>query len=90
MEIKRGENRFYLADDQGNEAGEITYYPSEDNTWTADHTFVSDEYRGHNYAGLLLKALVEHAREEGKKIIPVCPYVKKEFDRREEYKDIEY
>ena len=90
MELKKGENRFYLADEQGNEAGEITYYPSDDNTLTVDHTFVSDEYRGHNYAAKLVKAVVQQAREEGKKIIPVCPYVKKELDRREEYKDMQY
>lgn len=28
-------------------------------------------------------------RSEGKKIVPLCPYAKSEFERKPEYKDIE-
>lgn len=90
MDIKKGNNRLYLEDESGDEAGEITYRPTLDNTWTVDHTFVSDEFRGQHLASKLVKAVVELARKEGKKIIPSCPYVAKEFERREEYKDVKY
>ncbi|WP_329957455.1 GNAT family N-acetyltransferase [Novisyntrophococcus fermenticellae] len=88
MELKQGENRFYFADDKGGEAGEITYYPSGDNIWTIDHTYVSDEYRGQKLAARLLQAVVDQARKEGKKIIPLCSYAVREFERRNDYQDV--
>jgi predicted GNAT family acetyltransferase len=31
---------------------------------------------------------VEKARKEGKKIIPLCPFAKKEFEEKSEYADV--
>ena len=31
---------------------------------------------------------VELARRDGKKIIPLCPYAKKEFEKKPEYQDV--
>lgn len=53
-----------------------------------DHTFVEPEYRGQKLAEKLVLNGVELARREGKKIIPLCPYAKKEFERKPEYQDV--
>lgn len=69
------------------EVGECTFSPS-DNVWIIDHTFVDSEYGGQGIARELVAKVVERAREANKKIIPLCSYAKKEFDIREEYRDL--
>jgi predicted GNAT family acetyltransferase len=36
----------------------------------------------------LVAAGVEKARKDDKKIIPLCPFAKKEFDEKPEYADV--
>jgi predicted GNAT family acetyltransferase len=45
-------------------------------------------YRGQGLAEKLVAAGVEKARKEGKKIIPLCPFAKKEFEEKSEYADV--
>lgn len=53
-----------------------------------DHTFVEPTYCGQKLAEKLVNSGVELARREGKKIIPLCPFAKKEFDTKPEYGDV--
>lgn len=86
MEIKKGNNSFYL--EESKIIGEITYIVDENNNFVVNHTYVDPEYRGNNYALLLVEKMIEYARSEGKKIIPVCPYVAKVMQRNEKYHDV--
>ena len=53
------------------------------------HTEVSEEFGGRGFAKILLDKAVNHARENGLKIAPLCPYVYGQFKRRpDEYRDI--
>lgn len=67
--------------------GESTYSPS-DKLWIIDHTYVDKSYQGQGIATKLVATLVDEARKNGKKIIPLCPFAKKEFDRKPEYSDV--
>ena len=49
---------------------------------------MSDELRGQNIAKQLLNKLADLAREENKKIIPVCSYVVAQFNKSNEYDDV--
>ncbi|MGD1370602.1 GNAT family N-acetyltransferase, partial [Enterococcus faecium] len=49
---------------------------------------VDPAYRGQKLAEKLVYTGVELARREGKKIIPLCPYAKKEFEKKPEYHDV--
>ena len=53
-----------------------------------DHTFVDPAYRGQKLDEKLVYTGVELARRDGKKIIPLCPYAKKEFEKKPEYQDV--
>ena len=53
-----------------------------------DHSFVDPAYRGQKLAEKLVYTGVELARRDGKKIIPLCPYAKKEFEKKPEYQDV--
>ena len=69
--------------------GEITYAEGpEPNTWMANHTYVDPDYRGGNVAKQLLDRLVEEARMQEKMIFPVCSYVRAQFKRNDEYRDV--
>ena len=86
MDIKKGENSFYLEDKKI--IGQITFYEDDNHHLVVDHTFVDPEHRGKQYAQMLVDRMAEHARSESKLIIPVCPYVAKVFSRNEKYNDV--
>lgn len=88
VEIKfERQNNRAAAYDNGVNMGESTFSPSE-TMWIIDHTLVEDGYGGQGIAGKLVAEIVKHAREEGVKILPLCPFAKAEFDKKEEYADI--
>lgn len=90
IEIKKGTKSFYVGNSEENPIAEITYKKSGENVITADHTYVSDELGGQGVGKLLLKELVDWARKENKKIIPLCTYVKAQMEKNEEYHDMIY
>lgn len=53
-----------------------------------DHTVVDESLKGQGIAKLLVAKVVERMRNEGRKIIPLCPFAKAIFDRTPEYSDI--
>lgn len=56
---------------------------------TAYHTEVLPGSEGKGLAKKLLAAMVEHARKNSLKVIPLCPYVHAQFKRHpDEYADI--
>lgn len=88
MEIKEEKNRMVLLTDDGQEAGEMTWSQAGEDLIIIDHTFVDDAYRGHQYAQQLVAAGVEMAREKNLKVLPLCPFAKKEFAEKPEYGDV--
>lgn len=73
--------------DKDENIGESTYSKSK-NIWIIDHTFVEKDYEGQGIAKKLVAELVDQARENNVKIIPLCPFAKKEFLERPEYADV--
>ncbi len=67
--------------------GEMTYIWG-DERMIIDHTFVLGNHRGKGVAEQLVKSAVDYARENGFKIVPVCPYVVSEFKRHLDYADV--
>ncbi|WP_102028816.1 GNAT family N-acetyltransferase [Salirhabdus sp. Marseille-P4669] len=88
QEIKKGQGRFYVGESEDNLKAEITFVESKNNVLTVDHTFVSEELRGSGMAGKLVDKMVNFAREEGKKIEPICEYAKKKIEKTPEYQDV--
>lgn len=71
----------------GSEA-ELTYSRSGDNQLVADHTFVPPRFREHGVALKLVERLVADARAQGRKIVPLCPYVVAQFRRHPDWADV--
>ncbi|WP_299043084.1 GNAT family N-acetyltransferase [uncultured Tateyamaria sp.] len=64
----------YVLTRNGVEA-ELTYSILSPQTRIADHTGVPDTLRGTGAGQALVKRLVDDARAEGWKIVPLCPFV---------------
>lgn len=63
----------------GISAGNLTVY----------HTEVATSAEGKGFAKKMLVAMVDYARKNGLKVIPLCPYVHAQFKRHpQEYADL--
>lgn len=62
----------------------------KDDIIDAIHTEVNKEYGGQGIAAKLVDKLVEYARENNKKIIPSCPYIRAKFDKDDCFADVYY
>jgi predicted GNAT family acetyltransferase len=71
----------------GEEVGEMTFKDMED-FYIIDHTGVSNTVQGEGVGKNLVSTLVEHARSNGLKILPLCPFAKAEFKKNEAYHDV--
>ena len=88
MEFEKSSHRIFK-EEKGHILAEITYVQTEDNKVIANHTYVDPSLRGQGVAEELVDALVDEMKKEGKKIVPLCPYVVTLFERKpEKYKDI--
>ncbi|HHU72720.1 MAG TPA: N-acetyltransferase [Clostridiales bacterium] len=88
LEIKQGNNGFYVGDSVSDYKGIITFVREGDNTIIIDHTVVKEELRGMGIARKLVDRVVEYARAEDLKIIPQCSYAVKVLTTNDEYKDV--
>jgi uncharacterized protein len=83
----KGNGAFYIMDGK-EQMGEMVIRISGANL-TAFHTEVSPKAEGKGLAKKLLAAMADHARKNGLKVIPLCPFVHAQFKRHEqEYEDI--
>ena len=87
-QIDSGTKGYFAAFDGKNEAGRMSYTFAGETRMILDHTEVSDEYRGQNIGKRILMEVVEYARQNKIKIIPLCPFAKSVFDKMEEIRDV--
>jgi predicted GNAT family acetyltransferase len=87
-QIESGFKGYFAAFDDKKEAGRMSYTFAGETKMIIDHTEVSDEYRGQNIGKRILMEVVNYARENKIKIIPLCPFAKSVFDRVEEIRDV--
>ncbi len=90
MEVlhKESEGMFYIEQD-GEVVAEMTYRRVGDDRMSIDHTWADERLQGTGAAKQLLESAVSYAREKGWKIIPLCPYVKHQFDKNPDlYKEV--
>jgi predicted GNAT family acetyltransferase len=67
---------------------ELTYSRANPAIVIADHTGTPESMRGHGVATALVERLIADARSEGFRIVPLCPFVKAQFDLHPEWADL--
>jgi len=90
LEIKqiKDDTKGFAAMDEGKQAGAIFYTSAGEKKMILDHTEVDDAYRGQSIGKKILMYIVEFARENNIKIIPLCPYAKSVFNKTESIRDV--
>ena len=66
----------------------VAEYAKENGAWVITHTEVDPAYGGQGIARKLVEALIEAARRDGAKIVPVCSYAEKMMRGKEAYADV--
>jgi len=79
---ENGRGSFFIEED-GERLAEMEIAIANDNL-TVFHTEVNDKLRGQGIASQLLSVMVNYARDNKKKVIPLCPYVSAQFQRHPE------
>ena len=87
-QIDQDTKGYFVASDSEHEAGRITYTFAGNSKIIIDHTEVSDAYRRQNIGKRILMEIVEYARENKIKIIPLCPFAKAIFEKVESIRDV--
>ena len=85
-EVRRTDEQFLIRLAKGKYAY-LEYHVSADALYI-DSTFVPEEYRGRGLADTLMKAAIEHAKDNKLKIVPVCSYAELFFERHPEYQNL--
>jgi predicted GNAT family acetyltransferase len=67
---------------------EMTFSRAGERMIIIDHTEVPQALRGRGVGELLVARAVEDAREQGKKIVPLCPFAAAQFRKHPEYADV--
>ena len=91
MEIQEednGKKGVFFIEENGEVVAEMTYVWSGEDKIIIDHTEVSEKLGGKGIGKQLVHRAVEMAREKQIKILPLCHFAKKVFDKTEDYKDV--
>jgi uncharacterized protein len=70
--------------------GHVAYsnYSRAGNVLTILHTEVPKEFEGHGIGSALVRGVLDIARNQGLKVVPVCPFAKTYIERHPEYADL--
>lgn len=85
-EVSGSKGRYVIRKD-GEEA-ELTFSITTPTLVIADHTGVPDSFRGTGAGLALVTHLVQDARENGFKVMPLCPFVNAMRKRHPEWADV--
>lgn len=84
---EKGQGHFYIAETEEQVAEMVVSISN--GLLTVYHTEVLPKAEGKGLAKQLLTAMVDHARKNGLKVIPLCPYVHAQFKRHPDiYADV--
>lgn len=87
LHLSDGKGMFFI-EKEGVKIALMTFRYSDNLHIIVDHTRVNDLYKNKGYAKLLLKHVINYAKEHQLIIIPVCSFVRHELSHNPEYKNI--
>jgi len=83
-----GKKGLFYVEIDGNILAEMVYSMASPARMVIEHTEVSDDLKGKNVGYQLVKTAVDFSRQHQIKIIPLCPFAKSVFDRKEDLRDV--
>ncbi|MDR2282766.1 MAG: N-acetyltransferase [Sphingobacterium sp.] len=83
-----GSKGAFVAYEENKKIGEMSYSIAGTDKIIVDHTEVDPEQKGKSIGKILLQKVVEHARDNNLKIIPLCPFAKAMFEKNVDIRDV--
>jgi predicted GNAT family acetyltransferase len=80
-------SRFELRTDDGRLAG-FAEYVDRDDVREFVHTVVRDEFEGQGIGSTIARGALDATREDGRKVIATCPFIKGWIGKHPDYEDI--
>lgn len=87
LKIEGSKGKAYIGDYYTPQA-EMTFSMAGEKMMIIDHTEVGEALRGQGVGRQLLNVILEKARQDKIKILPLCPYAKSVFDKDESIRDV--
>ncbi|MET8574081.1 GNAT family N-acetyltransferase [Streptomyces sp. NPDC005012] len=84
------EGRWEAHADGGTRVAGLARYIRTPDMIAFTHTEVDPAYEGQGIGSALVRASLDDARAQGKKVLPVCPFYAGWIDRHPEYHDLRY
>ena len=81
-------NGYFHIDIDGKTESKMTFVFAGQDKIIIDHTEVNEGHNGKGFGKIMVERAVAFAREKNIKIIPLCPFAKKVFDKTPEYSDV--
>ena len=66
----------------------LTYRRDEDDRLVLLHTEVPEDDEGEGYGSALVRAAFDQAREQGRRVVPLCPFVHAWLQRHPDQADL--
>ncbi|VXB48496.1 putative acyltransferase with acyl-CoA N-acyltransferase domain [Flavobacterium sp. 9R] len=85
MNDKKGS---FFIEIEGKQEAEMTFVFAGEDKIIIDHTGVNPGNEGKGLGKQMVAQAVTYARENNIKIIPLCPFAKKIFDKTPEFRDV--
>jgi predicted GNAT family acetyltransferase/uncharacterized Fe-S cluster protein YjdI len=83
-----GKKGRFVIYDNGEFAGEMTFVWAGEARFIIDHTGVEENFGGKGFGKKLVMEAVKYARNNNLKILPLCPFAKKVFDKDDRIEDV--
>ncbi|MDR7131415.1 putative GNAT family acetyltransferase [Algoriphagus sp. 4150] len=83
-----GKRGSFFLEEGGRRAAEMVYVMAGPKKMIIEHTEVDESLKGQGIGGKLLDELVGFVRKEEIKVIPLCPFAKAMFQKKEELRDV--
>lgn len=84
--VSQSSDRFVVEVD-GRPAG-LARFAERDGRRVFFHTEVGDEFEGQGLASTLVRQALDRTREDGLRVVAVCPYVKRWVEKHDGYADL--
>lgn len=84
------QDRWEAVRGEGEDARTVGFlsYELRDGVIDMQHTVVDPAMRGHGLGGQLVDAGLQHARTEGLKVRPTCPFIPPYIDQHPEHREL--
>lgn len=79
---------YFAAERDGKEAGRMSYVGAGQNIMIIDHTNVSPDSQGSGVGTEMVKAAVDYARQNGRRLMATCPFARAVLIKHPEWQDV--